>query len=44
MEKELDRWPRPGLRDVTGGLIGGAVALAYAFSYAALLSASNLSH
>lgn len=37
MEKEHDRWPRPGLRDVTGGLIGGAVALAYAFSYAALL-------
>ncbi len=37
MENAHVRGLRIGPRDVTGGLIGGAVALAYAFSYAALL-------
>ncbi len=42
--QETGKGPRPGFGEWSGGLIGGAVALAYALSYAALLFPGSLRH
>lgn len=42
MEKALGRWPATQAREIAGGLVAGAVALAYALSYAALLFSGPL--
>ena len=44
MEKAFGRWPASPVREISGGLIAGAVALAYALSYAALLFSGPLKH